>query len=134
MAMTDRTSDRESDTALEALFQAARSAPPDPSDALMARVLADGLREQTAQRPVAAPWRASPGGWRAGIATVLDGLGGWRSVAGLATAGLTGVWIGFTGTGGIGAVSQALWQTGTVQAVDLLPGEDIFALDLAAGG
>lgn len=56
-------------------------------DALMARVLADGMAMQPAPGGVvAAPAR----GWFAGL------LGGWQSVGGLVAATCAGFWIGLS--------------------------------------
>ncbi len=76
MTETDKT-----DTALEALFEAARVTPPKPSEALMDRLLADAVALQPA---------ALPRGWRYWF----DQLGGSAGLGGLVTATCVGFWIG----------------------------------------
>jgi hypothetical protein len=80
------------DATLEALFEAARAEAPVPSEALLARIMADadaeaGLRD----RPAPVPARRN----RGLIAVVIGALGGWPAVAGMATATVAGIWVGF---------------------------------------
>ena len=75
---------------LESFFEAARADAPQPSGALMARILADADRESEARSAAARLVEPSPGRLRA----VLAALGGWPVLAGLATATMAGVWIG----------------------------------------
>lgn len=79
--MTDERDD------LDDLFAAARDEAA-PSDALMARVLADAA---TVQAEVMVP-QAMP--QRGGIKTWLNSIGGWRGAGGLAAAVATGLMIG----------------------------------------
>jgi len=91
MPKTDKT--MLSDAALDQIFAAGREASPTPSDAVLARILADAEGE-IAARAVPAPHRAGeirPGLW----SRILSGLGGWPAVAGMATATVAGVWLGF---------------------------------------
>lgn len=76
---------------LEAYFAAARAVPPAVPDGLMARVLADAAAENPvrAGRPAAQPARESL--WSQLVAA----LGGRGALAGMAAAGLAGVWVGF---------------------------------------
>jgi hypothetical protein len=78
MKMTDPNEDM-----LDDLFAQARQVKAPVSDDLMARVLADAVPER---RPVATPPTA--------LASVLDTIGGWFTLGGLATATLAGLWIG----------------------------------------
>ena len=75
------------DDMLDDLFAQARGAAPAPSDALMARVIADA--EAAQPRPVAVSV-ARPGF----VARILDVIGGWPAVSGLAMATVAGVWVG----------------------------------------
>lgn len=92
MAGTDRD-----DTALAALFAAARAETPAPGSDLMARVLADALEAQAGFAPgrggipvpLSSPVPAQSR-WRQLVAA----LGGWPALGGLAMAGLAGLWIG----------------------------------------
>lgn len=126
------TTDHDDDRALEALFATARQAPPDPSAALLARVLADATAVQAAF-PAPVPARAAPaasGGWHG----LLDLLGGWGGVGGLVAAGLTGLWIGFSGTGLLGSASAGFWGvTAAGEAAEFGAGE-VFSLTLALEG
>ena len=83
--MTDQRDDM-----LEALFAQARQEAAAPPDDLVARILADADTEATAREAPATPPRFWP--------SLLDGLGGWPSLAGLAAAAVTGLWIGSAGS------------------------------------
>ncbi|MBM7069242.1 hypothetical protein [Actibacterium sp. 188UL27-1] len=89
--MTDDRSAKDrglDDGALEVFFDAARRTGPAPSDDLLRRVMADAA--QSAQPAVSArpalPW------WRSAWAS----LGGWPSMAGLCTATIAGILIGYS--------------------------------------
>ncbi len=101
-----------SDAALEDIFAAGRASPPAPSEALMARVLADAdeviaARSQATDRPAELARRSL---W----ARVVSGLGGWPAVAGMVTATIAGVWIGFASPDQLNTLAGGL----------LLPGSD----------
>lgn len=95
----------------------ARAAPSDPpSDALMARVMADADAVQEAF--MAPPPEPAPS---FGVRFVTL-IGGWPSLAGLATAGVAGVWIGLTQPDALVEGSQALlFGDLTTAVVDLDP-------------
>lgn len=79
------------DDDLELFFKAARQDVSEPSDALMAAILADAQ----AQQPRAAslsPARPKENWFRSLLAVV----GGWPAAASLTTATVAGVWLGFT--------------------------------------
>jgi len=123
---------RESTDRLEDIFQQACAAAPLPSAALLARVMADAEAELAARAlplPPAAPARgAAVGGFWAGALAL---VGGWRALGGLASATLAGVWIGFAGADGLSGVAADLLTggaTATLATVNLLPGDDVFAL------
>lgn len=83
--MTDK-----SDFDLDQFFDAARSTPAPASDDFMARVMADAqnIADETnapAPRPKRALWPV-----------ILGAIGGWAGFAGMATAAVTGVWIGIS--------------------------------------
>ena len=90
MAMHKAEVDNGETDGLEMFFHAARAARPEPSEALMARIAADAALAQP--RPVPATLLRKNTG---ALARLGAALGGWRSVTGLATATLAGVWIGF---------------------------------------
>ncbi len=77
MRMTDPNEDM-----LDDLFAQARRVKPPVSDDLLARVLADARPPETSVD--------APGIW----AGLLDAVGGWFAMGGLATATLAGLWIG----------------------------------------
>jgi len=79
---------------LSDLFAAARDEAA-PSDALIARVMADAAAVQ-AEGPVAeaVPGRGRIGAW-------LSNIGGWRGAGGLAAAAVTGLMIGVYAPGSI---------------------------------
>lgn len=97
--MTDRDENRMNeltDQTLDALFAEARDAAPVPSGDLLARIMADAEGEiatraagEQAQREAMRPRSRHPL-----IVAMVAALGGWRSVAGLATAGVAGLAIG----------------------------------------
>jgi hypothetical protein len=107
---------RPNDDFLEDLFARAQKTGATPQDDLVARVLADadavqaGLRSQRA-RP------ASPGLW----ARILDALGGWPAVSGLAAATVAGVWIGVAPPASVEDVTADV--LGTTVAVPLVPSD-----------
>jgi len=75
------------DDMLEDLFADARGLTPAPSDDLMARVIADADAAQPRATAASAP---QPGLW----ARMMDAIGGWPAVSGLAAATIAGVWVG----------------------------------------
>ena len=81
---------------LESLFEMARRTPPEPSSDFLARVLSDGEALQPAAVGVmqhAPQKRPALAEFFAGLS---DAIGGWPAFAGLATAAVTGVWIGIS--------------------------------------
>lgn len=94
MTMPD-SKDFGEDPMLDAFFDAGRAAAPQPSAALMARVLADaGEVQAAALEPVGPAVSAAPGRRFGPLGLLLAALGGWPSVAGLASAAVAGLWIG----------------------------------------
>ncbi|MRH19502.1 dihydroorotate dehydrogenase [Rhodovulum strictum] len=111
------------DTELEALFSAARTDRPEPSAALLARVMADAMAEAEARAAPAPAPRARP--TRGGLARILGLIGGWPAMGGLATAGLMGVWIGYAAPGGFDAVTATMLGSG-YDVSDMMPGLDAY--------
>jgi hypothetical protein len=105
---------------LNDLFAAARGADAQPSDALMARVLADA----TAVQPKATMMvRAVPqkSGFWAGLAAL---FGGGGVLAGLGSVAMAGFYLGFMQPAPLLALTD-VWVTGaSVDSVDLMPGID----------
>ncbi|OWU82890.1 hypothetical protein ATO6_21550 [Oceanicola sp. 22II-s10i] len=83
---------------IDALLDQARATPRDMPEGLAARMLRDAYDEQAARRdavPVTAPARQAVRGWRPGLwRQFLDAVGGYPSVAGLASVAVFGVFIG----------------------------------------
>ena len=117
MKMTDfdkYDADNGADNGLEAYFEAGRAAEVLPSADLLGRIMADA---QTQMPQVDTPVR-QPGFF----ASVLEAIGGWPTLAGMATAGVVGVWIGFSQPAGLDQLAEQIWggeQTGYL--VDLAP-------------
>lgn len=81
---------RPNDDFLDALFAQARDEEVQPDDALLARVLADADEVQAGFASVQTAHPVTGSFW----ARLLDGLGGWPAVSGLAAATVAGIWIG----------------------------------------
>jgi len=128
MKMTDTRKTELDDDGLEAFFEAGRRAAPTPSDALMARVLADALAAQPVAKPRPVP---RPGAW----AQLREALGGWPALGGLATAGVMGLAIGIAAPSGFADLGLAfLGQSTDTYLVDLMPELDFdIAMDLSEG-
>jgi hypothetical protein len=105
------------DSDLDAFFNVARDVPPDVSDALMARVLADADAHQP--RDVVAK-AAVPGIWN----RLLAAIGGGPALAGLSTAALCGVWIGFAQPGQV--ADLLLVGSTATETLDVFPAFDDF--------
>ncbi|MBV2358486.1 hypothetical protein KUH32_01750 [Thalassococcus sp. CAU 1522] len=89
--MTDERKD-----GLDSFFDAGRAQAPEPSRAFMASLQAQALAEMPAPRAVSR---------RPGVLTQLrQALGGWPGAAGLAAAGLAGLWIGVSPPAGLAAM------------------------------
>jgi hypothetical protein len=100
---------------LDALFASAKSAPMQPSEALMSRVLvdADALQPRPHTRHAPAPGR----GFLASLAAVFGGVG---ALAGVGSAALAGLFIGFVQPTEIGAM-VGFGATTTIDQVELIP-------------
>ena len=124
--MTQKT---EMDQELDALFSAARADAPEPSQELMARVLAQAVAAQPQPQPVRGMHRR---GWRARLADLHQALGGWPAMGGLATACAAGVWLGFAPPADWADPVTLVLQN-TVE-VDMFHGEDLrLALSIEEG-
>ena len=120
MTKTERDKDLDaliSDDGLEDFFKAARAEAPQPSDDLMARIMADAQAHLPAPAPIATPRKPVRQGLLAGL---LAAMGGWPSVATMATATVAGIWLGF-------AQPDAL---NTLSGGTLLPGSTTTSYDL----
>lgn len=102
------------DDGLEAYFAAAQADAPVPSAALMDRIMADAVAQN-------APRKVTPA--RPGMfASLIEAIGGWPTLAGMTTAGIVGLWVGFSQPAGLDAVAeQLLGADDTSYLVDLVP-------------
>lgn len=120
--MTDAP--KQKDDLLDRGFQALKARETEPSDDLTARVLADAdAIQQKAMRP------AVPAKKAAFPSRVKALLGGWPALAGLATAGLAGVWIGASAPALLVQGSQILFFEEANAMVDFDPGFGFSDLD-----
>ncbi|MEM9785544.1 MAG: hypothetical protein AAF801_03525 [Pseudomonadota bacterium] len=106
------------DDMLDDLFAEARSVSPEPSDALVARVLADAAR----------PSVIAPGNKPGLLDRLLDMIGGWPAAGGLVAATLSGLWLGIAPPASVEDFTAVL--LGDQVAVGILS-EDI-AFDMGA--
>ncbi len=116
------------DPDLDALLASARDEGPRPSEALMARVMADAVASQPAPRalPVARKVRPAerPAGWLRRLSAV---FGGGGALAGVSLAMVAGVFIGVVQPAPVAALTSALLVEGDLGTVDLLPaGTDLW--------
>ncbi len=111
--MTDKNIPTEAE--LEALFAEAAGAPAVPSAALLDRVMADADRISGARVPPHPGW----------LAALIATLGGWPAVAGLATATVAGIWIGYAAPDTLNQLTDGYLAAGSYQFGDLLPAVDL---------
>jgi hypothetical protein len=121
------------DADLDSLFADARSDQVMPSDAFMARVLADADAVQDANGAGLPDWaktkldQPARGSW---FANLLDSLGGWRGGAGLATATVMGLAIGLGAPTTVTQLASGTWAaTSAAQVADLSSETTSYALD-----
>lgn len=122
-----------SDADLGSLFTRAQSDAVIPSDAFMARILADADSVQDANGAGLPDW-AKPkpeqsvrGSW---FANLLDSLGGWRGGAGLATATVMGLAVGLGAPTTVTQLASGTWAgTSAAQVADLSSETTSYALD-----
>lgn len=107
---------------LDDLFATARTSGPAPAPALLSRVLEDALAHQPAPRTLIRTVPVKPGFW----ARLTAALGGGLSVAGLGTATLAGLWIGFVQPSSLTSLSDMLLQNTALDSVELIPNFDEF--------
>ncbi len=108
------------DDELDHFLEAARQTAVDPSEDLVARILADA----DAMQPVAAAAVVTPA--KPGVlGRLVLALGGWPAASGLVTATLAGVWFGYAAPSGFDALSAAVWSADdSYELVDLMPTVD----------
>ncbi|MCA3509237.1 MAG: hypothetical protein IOC80_09320 [Rhodobacter sp.] len=115
------------DTDLEGLFATARAGRPSPSAGLTARIAADADAVQAGFKPAPTPAGRRP--WAGWIAA----MGGHRVLAGLATAALAGLWLGFAQPAPVVTLTLTLRHAFAADAgpwaIELIPPLDAFGLE-----
>jgi len=108
--------------ALDQLFAQARAEQHEPGDDLMARIMADAMRN--------APKQTSPTSTvklPSGIRGFLAALGGWPALGGLAMATVAGLWIGISPPDSLNDFAASV--LGERVTVSLFPDDDPFGLE-----
>lgn len=106
---------------MEALFSAARREAPMPTVDLVARMLKDAQTAQPAAPVLAAP-EEPQGLW----SLVVQAIGGWPSVAGLATATVAGIWIGVSPPAAVDALAYDYLEGSDSYFTEIVPSYDSF--------
>jgi hypothetical protein len=112
------------DAELDQLLAGLGAVRPTVPDALMARILADAAAVQDVGQPAHAPMVHGPQGslW----ARIAAAVGGGKGLAGLGTAALVGIVLGFLQPAPIADLSSTVWGQTVDVSVDLLPDADDF--------
>lgn len=105
---------------LDALFAAAKADVAEPSQALMARVMADAAEHQPKPTQRQARPSAPVLGFWAGLAAV---FGGGGALAGIGSAAIAGLFLGFVQPLDLAVISESLASV-TLDSVELMPGVD----------
>lgn len=107
---------------LDGLFAEARGQRPLDTSALMGRVMADAIthQPQPSALPVRRKTRRKAGFW----SNFVDALGGTGVLAGLGTAMLAGVAVGFAQPSSLITLTDLIFVQSPLDEVELLPGID----------
>lgn len=109
----------ENELELESFFEAGRAVTQMPTPDLMDRIMADAEAEIILPQIVQSKLPEPRGGL---FSNLMQTIGGWPVLAGMATAGVVGVWIGFSQPVGLDVVAQQLLGTDNADyLVDLVP-------------
>jgi hypothetical protein len=109
------------DNELDDLFATARALKVEPSTDFMARILQDAEANQPHSLGINVPSAARKKGlW----ATMLAAIGGGAAFAGLSTATIAGLWLGFVQPTPLTTVTDSFWASETLESVDLIPSFD----------
>lgn len=108
------------DVELEALFTEAANVETMPSNALMARIVADADQVADVQDAMRNPPRpVARQNWFAGF---LKGIGGWPAMGGLVTATMVGIWVGYAPPEVLDGITDTYLTTDTgFDLGDLMP-------------
>ncbi len=112
------------DPDLDRLLAAARAAPMAPSEALMARILADAEAERPAAARPATPLPAVAAPRRGLWAALAAGLGGSGVLAGLGAAATLGLAVGYLDLAGLGSAAGGFLPLSST-GLELVPATDI---------
>lgn len=103
---------------LDALFAQAKAKPMAPSAAVMARVLADAAAHQ----PQGQAWPAADARPKLGLFAQFAGFfGGAGALAGMASAAMAGLFIGYVQPSSLDLVTGAGAASASLEQVELLP-------------
>ncbi len=103
------------DQDLETLFSAARESAYSPSDALLAKILADAQEEQKNQKIVHFPQsHHSASLWQKIQSVIEDTLGGWKAASAICMAGLFGVTVGLNAETLLSDFALGYWESGAI--------------------
>ncbi len=96
-----------------------------PGSDLQARIIADAdavaVANEIPPKPAELPARRAP------LARLLAGIGGWPAMAGLATATVAGVWIGYASPDTLDGIASGLASRTTYDVGDFMPTfDDLF--------
>lgn len=127
LAMTDNKN--LSDAELEQLFEEMAASNPVPTTDLVARIIADadGVMNDRATGVIAVQ---KPLGLRQRLASFLSGIGGWPAVAGLATATVAGIWIGYAPPSSVSDLASSYISTDVSYDIgDYIPSFDLLSVE-----
>jgi hypothetical protein len=117
---------------LDDLLADARDLRPPPSEALLARILADAEAEAPVRaRPRAAARGAGPGPLRA-LGALAEFLGGWPALGGLAASAVLGLGLGWAQAPAVSGLLPSAWGGGGVSLALGLDEDPLGALDADA--
>lgn len=118
------TSDEQDTEGLKVFFEAAKDNEPQPSDALLARIMADA--DAVADTWETIPAKQQSGGW---LHQFLEAIGGWQAASGIVTAGFVGLVVGISPPQSLSDFASGyLYGTSDGYLVDPYDGFD-FAID-----
>jgi hypothetical protein len=115
------------DTELDQLLADLGARRPAVSDALMARVLADAVAVQDSAQSPSVPTHVAARPLQGSLwSRIAAAVGGGKVLAGLGSAAIAGVALGFAQPAPLAILTSAIWGQGLDISVDLLPADDDF--------
>lgn len=120
--MTEKNSP--ADNELDAVFALARESNPEPSATLLKSIMADADQLASGREQAAAEVARSPG--TGVLASLLNAIGGWPALGGLATATVAGIWIGYASPATVDGLTDGYLASQTyLDMGDFLPTIDV---------